>query len=959
MFRAARLLLIFGLTLAGFADNITFLRLDLPVVEQRLQIPPVAVIDRVKTLHNQFRTAGCLPDQIVEQEVPGEESPNVICTLPGKTDGSIIIGAPLDYKSHGEEARVQWGGVAMLPLLAESLNSAPHRYSLIFIAFAGHDHNFAGANFYLKQLTDDQRRAIRGMVDLDHIGRMSAQYAYPTPDTTRQGAVGRRAVMQAEQREPTVLTKVLPIAAGAVKLPQPPKENSDIGATDARVFQAAGITSIVIHSPSFTTVEINHTTIRQERTELDDKAYYDTYNMLCVYALFLDRALPPPPRKQTQVEVAQGTSQQPPSQSSSQPGSAPVEANAAAPMQTASAASGASRLTAAGGEANSFPSTLGEGESSSRPKTSNAIAAAPGQTNMMPAPVSPEATFRATARLVQVDVVVTDKQGKPVSGLQQSDFTVLQDGKPQTIHVFEAHRPIATTTATAAATSAATSAPTQSLPANVYSNIPQSAPNDSWTIILFDLLNTPTADQQYAHKQLMEILRGIPKGRPVALYMLTSRLVMAQGFTDDPATLVKAGETLLPSRSKVLTTRAESQHEQGAIEFAAKESMSGANIAQSDNVTLQDSMERREQQLRDMESFQTEDRVRFTLDAMAGLARSVSGYPGRKNLIWLSGAFPIRIDAAETMRSAPWRNSADYQNPLLTTAALLTESRIAVYPVDVRGLQGRGVDISTSDSENGSFAQAGGGKLGSTLQTQAAGYNTERSSMMEVAEKTGGHAFLNGNDIRQSITRSMEDGETYYTLAYTPSKNDEKTVYHRIEVKTSQPGVKLAYRRGYYSQPQAAMASPQVGIAALRGSLQPGMPQSTMLLMKTRVLPPDASHKDVRIDYIIDPNGVTFTDVAGHKKQVTVDCLAIAFDREGHEAGHASNTLEGTIAIEAYDKVMAGGLPAHQELSLPPGIYNLRLGVMDRVSQQIGTVDVPLIIDANIASKQPKASSPQ
>ena len=66
------------------------------------------------------------------------------------------------------------------------------------------------------------------------------------------------------------------------------------------------------------------------------------------------------------------------------------------------------------------------------------------------------------------------------------------------------------------------------------------------------------------------------------------------------------------------------------------------------------------------------------------------------------------------------------------------------------------------------------------------------------------------------MQRSMEDGSTYYTLAYTPDKVDPQTAFHRIEVKVDQPDVKLAYRRGYYSSPPKAGPS-EVGAAALRG----------------------------------------------------------------------------------------------------------------------------------------------
>jgi len=197
--------------------------------------------------------------------------------------------------------------------------------------------------------------------------------------------------------------------------------------------------------------------------------------------------------------------------------------------------------------------------------------------------------------------------------------------------------------------------------------------------------------------------------------------------------------------------------------------------------------------------------------------------------------------------------------------------------------------------------------------------------------------------LKHAMQRSLEDGTTYYTLAYTPDKIDPEIAFHKIQVKVNQPDVKLAYRRGYYSTPQKPV-TPEVGTAALKGALQPGMPPGTAVFFTAKVVPPDATNKDVRIVYVVNPNTVTFTDVPDQKKRIVLDCMTIAYDKEGKEVGHASDTLDGAIKDSAYETVMTHGVPAQQQISLPPGAYNLRLGVMDRVSQQIGTLDVPLVV---------------
>jgi VWFA-related protein len=896
------------------------MRIDRSVIEKRIQTVPATDQDRVDTLRSQFKAAGCKPDMLEEQQVPDVELPNIICTLPGPDPGAIVIGARLDSKAHGEEAVVDWGSVAILPLLAESLNSAPHRTTIILAAFAGHDHGMAGANFYLKQLTDEQRTQITAMIQVEKIGRTPAAYALPEPAATNIVSVGRRQAMVQNGPEPTTLTKVLPIAAHSLKFPDNPKQINDISATEARVFDEAKIQSIVIHSPSFATItppgKVEQ--VRMTRTELDPQLYTDTYNLLSVYVLYLDKVFSLAREKALATQTAQaGTPQNSPSA-----GAAPQPAQTTpAPNSTLAASTSAPANPGADLHVQPLPPTA-EGN-----------------------PANP--VFRTTTRLVQVDVVVTDKQGKPVSGLTQADFTILQDGKPQQIRVFDPHAGN-----NAAATTTAANAP--KLPPNTYSNHPNDATADSWTIVLFDLLNTPASDQEYARKQLIDMLRTAPKGQPIALYLLTSKLQMVQAFTDDPEKLIKSAESLKPSRSHVLTTEAERQHTLGQIDYAARELTESApsTSTSSDSPMMQQLTQGKIQQQQDLEAFQIGDRVNFTLSAMETLSRAMSGYPGRKNLIWLSTAFPVQLLADPKQTSAPWRNSAGYQNVLASAGSLLAKSRIAVYPVDVRGLQGRGIDISTSATENGAWTSGeNSNNSGQLMQGQTAAFSDERATMRQVADQTGGQAFTGTNNLKLAMQRSMEDGATYYTLAYTPDKVDPQTAFHRIDVKVNHPDIKLAYRRGYFSSPTKA-ASSQSGVAALRGALQPGMPPSTMLFMTATVLPPDETHKDVRIQYVVNPNGVTFGELPDQRRRIILDCITIAYNQDGREVAHASDTLDGIIKPQAYDTVMNNGIPAQQVMALPPGAYTLRLGVMDRPSQQIGTLDVQLVVPAVTAAKK-------
>jgi VWFA-related protein len=674
------------------------------------------------------------------------------------------------------------------------------------------------------------------------------------------------------------------------------------------------------------------------KTELDPAVYNETYNLLCVYVLFLDRGLGASKHPPAQVEVAKSTP--PPAAPAAvapntPPAVAPATPTNPAPVVTASNSAAPAPT----------PTEIAPPSAPSTPVT------------QLPS-TTPTATIRVSARLVQFDVVVTDSQGRPVKNLTSSDFTVLQDGKPQSIRAFELHTPAVTPDAATNSSGGASAKPVVGVPPqSTFTNIPAKAPQTSWTVVLFDLLNTGVADQSYARSQLLQLLKSIPRGQPAALFVLTRNLEMLQGFTQDPEQLLQSAEMLNPGKSQVLTTVVERERTISSITSNAQQAApaSGAPTPgasfNTDSIAYAQAA-RISQGYNDHEAFRTTDRVIFTLAAMRGLAQAVSGYPGRKNLIWLSGSFPVQIEP-DPASTDPFRNFRGFEDQIRTTDSLLATSRVAVYPVDVRGLQSKGVDISVATAENQPMGDVAPGaahgvvatspsNAGATISAETVAFSDDRATMKNMAEQTGGEAFVNTNDLKRVINRSLEDGATYYTLAYTPPKDDENGGYHRVAVHVPNKGYKLAYRRGYYSIPP--VTSSAAGTAALRAALQPGMPPATSLMLTASLQLPDSTRKDVKVDYVIDSNGVDFSDTPDNKKHVSIDCMVIAFDSSGKEVAHASDTLDATIPMNAYAAVQQYGLPAHQLISLPPGRYNLRIGVMDKTTQQIGTVDAPLVV---------------
>ncbi len=161
-----------------------------------------------------------------------------------------------------------------------------------------------------------------------------------------------------------------------------------------------------------------------------------------------------------------------------------------------------------------------------------------------PAPAPAPATIKARAQIVIVDVVVTDKNQNPVHNLKQSDFNVIEGSTPQTISHFEEHvypNPKAP--------------PAEHLPPmppGVFTNFSPAPPGDSLNIILLDTLNTPMADQSYVRAQLKQYLNTAKPGVRTAIFGLTSRLILLQGFSSNPEILKAVIDKKNPTASPLL-----------------------------------------------------------------------------------------------------------------------------------------------------------------------------------------------------------------------------------------------------------------------------------------------------------------------------------------------------------------------------------------------------------------------
>jgi VWFA-related protein len=556
--------------------------------------------------------------------------------------------------------------------------------------------------------------------------------------------------------------------------------------------------------------------------------------------------------------------------------------------------------------------------------------------------------FHAETRLVVVDVVVTNGHGQPVTELEKPDFTLLEDGKPQQIKIFEAHTPPAQPKAI----------PKIELPPNQYTNFPTKAPGSSINIVLFDVLNTPTEDQIYARRQMVQFLKSLPRGQQVALFQLDKELHMIAGFNSSSDELVAAASRLLPGHSPLLDTDEEKQATEDLI-TSLEQSGQPPPHPGSDPGGLANSpgggdappsmFEFMRQFEEDGQIVRDEARARITLDAFAELARAVSGYSGRKNLLWLSESFPISF-GPNLSSFDPMRNVGNELDIMRETSGLLSSYQISVYPIDIRGMKVLAPAITGSGlSVIGN--RGGKSRYSSMIDSKELELQNVHDGMRDIAEQTGGEAFYNTNDLKLAMQDSMQSGSNYYTLAYVPNNLNWNSKYRHIDIKLARPGVKTQSRKGYFAIPE--LQAPETDSRnRLIAAMQPGVPTSTMLLLRVQVLPPDAKSPKVKIDYGVYAPDLAFTDGAQSSKQGKVEFVAVAWDKANHSAGNVSETMDLSFKQEHYDAVMKNGLSAHLELELKPGNYTLRLGVMDYGNGKIGIVDVPLSIADNTRAQR-------
>jgi hypothetical protein len=232
--------------------------------------------------------------------------------------------------------------------------------------------------------------------------------------------------------------------------------------------------------------------------------------------------------------------------------------------------------------------------------------------------------------------------------------------------------------------------------------------------------------------------------------------------------------------------------------------------------------------------------------------------------------------------------------------------------------------------------------MASTISNENAALANVHGTMSDMAERTGGKAFYNRNDIDTAISKSIDDGSTYYTLAYYPENKDWNGKFRKIQVKVNREGVKVRHRLGYYAvDPKVFAEQNKKQQGALFGeALNPDSPIATGLRFHAGVVQPsEQTQNKVLVNFALDPHAITFDAQADGLQHAQVDCVVQAYSSKGKLIKTEASTVNASLKPDTYKKVMQSIFPCQQFIALPPGSYYLRLGVRDDRTGLMGTTN--------------------
>ncbi len=553
---------------------------------------------------------------------------------------------------------------------------------------------------------------------------------------------------------------------------------------------------------------------------------------------------------------------------------------------------------------------------------------------------APSVTFQVEVNYVDIDALVIDERGNFVPGLSKEDFALFEDGKPQEISTFSlVDIPLP-------AASARPAAATPVVP-DVRSNA-QPISGRLYVIVLDDLNVSSMRTKVVINAARQFIERNFAADDIAAIVYTSGRTDGAQEFTSDRAlllaaidrfvgrklrsTVIEKAEQYFTQTLKELEINAPDTTDPDYIQSEPKSGTVRGPNGYSDITT-------------DPDDFERGHRAQQVLRVLQRLADVMGGIRGRRKAILMFSEgidypiYDIFGSQAATDVIISTRNA-------IAAAARGNVSFFAVDPRGLTGLTSEAIELnySTTDPSLGFDAK---GLLADMYLTQ--------DSLRTLAEETGGYAAVNWNNLDNALNRIVQANSTYYVLGYYPAVVTKDGRFHKIEVRVKRPGLRVSARKGYVS-PRALSASERAeqdrlrerargrsGTAQTSDELrqvlnQPLQRNGLTLAVQAAPFKGAPRQASVAIALELDASRLSFAEQPNKTFADGIEVSMFALDERGKP--HGGNFYQFNLALrpDTYQRVRDSIVRMNPRIVLPPGRYQLRVGVRESGAGEMGTV---------------------
>jgi VWFA-related protein len=532
----------------------------------------------------------------------------------------------------------------------------------------------------------------------------------------------------------------------------------------------------------------------------------------------------------------------------------------------------------------------------------------------------PGPTFRSYSRLVTLEVVVKDSKGKHFTGLKPGDFQVLEETPSESKEKREQKIAQFREVQVNHLGRSAASMTTRTAP-DIYTNAMAIEKNPvPATILLVDGLNTTIQDQAQVHTQMLKMLRQLPGDVPVAVFLLGDRLTMLQGFTTDPQLLQRALGAANSNAGKGIADVNPTDDP-----YAAGNSMGGFDHLH--DPSLASVIAAIQQFDQHVYATQMTARVNRTAEAFISLSRNVAGYPGRKNVLWMSTAFPINVNAFSVGDSA---SQADYQGLIGKMNRALSDAHAAVYPIYVGGVET--LQTFRADALPPDVSSAG---ISGAIQRNVEQINSQQDVMEKIAAGTGGKVCAGSNELSDCVRKAVDDSSHYYEISYYPDSPMWNGAYRNIILKSHVHGAHLVYRNWYLARGEEN-PDPKLQSRELQADCDDYLDATAVPFTAARVR---ASSPDtLQFSLRIDPSALAFVATADGDRSASLEVAVCTLNEKRWPLKIMMYPVNLSFTAQQYDAMQAAG-GVTQAITVPaPRPAAVRLLVKDMTTGKLGSI---------------------